>query len=325
MKLARYAGQGIVTIVDEPKPACPKGGLLVKTLASGLCSGELMAWYMDRKIPHVLGHEVSGVIVESDDARFAVGHLIAPHHHAPCMHCKSCQRRQYVHCPQWKSTRLVPGGMAEFFAVAKENLTDAWLTDDLAPEDAALTEPLACVVKSLRQAGRTSVGVAPEHPLVIGLGFMGLLHMKLLGPSALGCDLSPSRISGAKAIGCQSVAVADVEPASADSVFVCPGSRSAFDLACRAVAPMGTIVLFAPFGDGGGPAVDLDSLYFRDVTIACSYSAGPNDCEMALMHLRQGDVRAKDVVSDFITLDQLPDAYAKMKRGEILKPMVMFR
>src|SRR6185436_14261862 len=62
MKLARYIGGGEIAIVDEPIPACPPGGLLVKTEASGLCSGELMDWYMEKKVPHVLGHECAGII-----------------------------------------------------------------------------------------------------------------------------------------------------------------------------------------------------------------------------------------------------------------------
>jgi hypothetical protein len=57
MKLARYVGGGRIEIRDEPEPTLPPGGLIVKTEASGLCSGELMDWYMERKVPHVLGHE----------------------------------------------------------------------------------------------------------------------------------------------------------------------------------------------------------------------------------------------------------------------------
>src|SRR5438132_13023667 len=117
MKLARYTGGGEIAIVDEPMPICPPGGLLIKTEACGLCSGELMDWYMDRKVPHVLGHEVAGIVIESQDDRFPVECRVFPHHHAPCLACSFCARGLYVHCEQWKRTKLLPGGMAEFFAV----------------------------------------------------------------------------------------------------------------------------------------------------------------------------------------------------------------
>src|SRR4051794_26553745 len=152
MKLARYIGGGQIAILDEPAPTCPPGGLLVKTEASGLCSGELMDWYMDKKVPHVLGHEVAGIVVESQDDRFQVGSRVFPHHHAPCMQCSYCQKQLHVHCEQWKRTKLIPGGMAEYFAVAPENLTDTIEVSELRAIDAALIEPLACVVKSITNA-----------------------------------------------------------------------------------------------------------------------------------------------------------------------------
>jgi NADPH:quinone reductase-like Zn-dependent oxidoreductase len=72
MRLARYVGDGKVAIVEEVEPNCPDGGLLIQTEACGLCSGELMSWYMDRKVPHVIGHEVAGVVLESNDERFLI-------------------------------------------------------------------------------------------------------------------------------------------------------------------------------------------------------------------------------------------------------------
>src|ERR1700728_3441536 len=110
MRLARYVVGGSVEIVEGERPLCPDGGLLVRTEACGLCSGELMAWYLDRKVPHVLGHEVTGRVVESQDERFPKGARVFPHHHAPCMDCEYCNRQAYVHCKQWKTTKLDPGG-----------------------------------------------------------------------------------------------------------------------------------------------------------------------------------------------------------------------
>ena len=180
-KLARYIGNGNVEIVAEPMPACPPGGLLVETEACGLCSGELMAWYMDRKLPHVLGHEVAGTVRESQDDRFPVGSRVFPHHHAPCLQCDLCRRGQFVHCPTWKRTKLQPGGMAQYFAVAAENLTDTHRIDDLQAVDGALIEPLACVAK----AARLARVVDADRIGVIGLGFMGLLHALSFPPCHL--------------------------------------------------------------------------------------------------------------------------------------------
>jgi L-iditol 2-dehydrogenase len=336
-------GGGEVAIVDEPIPSCPPGGLLVKTEASGLCSGELMDWYMDRKIPHVLGHEVAGIVVESHASSLPVGSRVFAHHHAPCMHCEMCTRRLYVHCDQWKRTKLVPGGMAEFYGVPAENLTDTFRVDDLRPIDAALIEPLACVVKSLSVAGiygNQTVG-APASAFgeadgmrsgmnsavpggsvaVIGLGVMGLMHMLFLD-NALGYEISDQRKAYAESLGLRTRATANAE--KADLVFVCPGNKPALDIAIDIANPGATIVLFAPMPPGEETPVNLNRLYFKDVRVVNSYSCGPDDTRRAADLIREGKIRAEQVVSDFIAIDELPDSYQKMKRGEILKPMVVF-
>lgn len=316
MKLARYVGDGRIEIVEEPRPPLPPGGLVVKTEACGLCSGELVAWYMDRKLPHVLGHEVSGRVVESDDLRFPVGARVCPHHHAPCLACANCRRGAYAQCVTWKTTRLVPGGLAEYFAVAKQNLGDTHIVGDLRSVDAALVEPLACVVKSLRQArwleGQTAA--------VIGLGPMGLLHMLAL-KDAVGYEQNVKRLEHAQALRLD--ARKPSAAAKAEVVYICPGTQAALDLGLQIVNDRGLILLFAPFGPNQ-PSLNLDEMYFRDITFSTSYSAGPDDIEGAITLVRQGRVRAEQVVSDFCSLDELPSLYTAAAKGEILKAMVLF-
>jgi L-iditol 2-dehydrogenase len=317
VKLARYIGGGRIAIVEEPEPTCPPGGLLVKTEASGLCSGELMDWYMESKIPHVLGHEVAGIVVESQDGRFPSGCRVFAHHHAPCMSCEMCRQKLYVHCPQWKRTKLTPGGMAEFFAVSSDNLTDTLRVDDLRPVDAALIEPLACVVKSLRASGWTE-GISS---VVIGLGAMGLMHALLL-PGGVSYDVNVSRLGLARKLGLDARSPEQKE--SADVIFVCPGNKAALDFAIDLVSPGGTIVMFAPMPPGAETPVDMNRLYFRDAKIVNSYSCGPDDTSASAALLREGKIKAEQVVSDFIEITDLPKAYSAMKKGEILKAMVVF-
>lgn len=329
-RLARYVGEGRVEIVEEPLPELPKGGLLVRTEACGLCSGELMAWYMDRKLPHVLGHEVAGIVEASDDARFPVGARVFPHHHAPCGQCERCESGRGVHCPTWKRTKLFPGGMADHFAVPAENLRDTHVVDDLRAVDAALIEPLSCVCKSVRhglsprQGTRLGEGDRGErrNTVVIGLGVMGLMHMLLLD-GATGLDLSERRREGAMGLGLDARAPEDAEGGAYDAIFVCPGAQAAFDLALKLAAPAATITMFAPLAPGEDLRVP-QAAYFNDLTIRNAYSAAPEDSHDAIAALRAGRVKAEQVCSEFIPLDELPGAYGRMKRGEILKPMVVW-
>ena len=151
-----------IRIEPRSMPALEPGDVLVRTGASGVCSGDLMPWYVRRKAPFVFGHEPAGTIVaiggdESALARngrpFALGDRIFAHHHAPDLTCDECLAGRYVHCKIWRATALDPGGMAEYFRVPRANLADTLvLPAHISFEDGSLVEPLACVVKSLRRA-----------------------------------------------------------------------------------------------------------------------------------------------------------------------------
>lgn len=319
MRAARFHAGGVISVDTVPAPLCPPGGLLVRTLACGLCSGELMGWYMERKAqrgPHVLGHEVVGIIVESQDQRFQQGMVVSPHHHAPCFVCERCQRGAYVHCETWKSTKLDPGGMAEFFAVSAENLGDCPVTSGLDVESATLVEPLACVAKQLRRLNFQE----GERAAVIGLGVMGLLHA-LVMPGCVGFELNPDRVEWARSVG-----VDAKEPSTEEKfqvVVVCPGSKKALDFALEIADSDARIGLFAPLPPGE-QGFDFERAYMRDLTLVNSYSCGPDDTAVALEWLKQGMVRGRQVVTERISLEALPSAYEKMKNGEILKPVVIF-
>jgi hypothetical protein len=81
--------------------------------------------------------------------------------------------------------------------------------------------------------------------------------------------------------------------------------------------------MFAPLPPGEPLRVPNEA-YFKDLKLVNSYSCGPNDTSEAVARLRLLGVWAEQVVSDFVTLEGLPEAYQRMKRAEILKAMVIF-
>lgn len=318
MKFAVYEKGGLVRVVEGDAPELPDGGLLIRSEASGLCSGELMDWYMESKAPHVLGHEVSGLVVESYDSRYPIGCRVSPHHHAPCLSCPSCKAGNFVFCDTWRNTRLIPGGLSEVVAVSRQNLTDTHRTDSLRAVDAALVEPLGCVAKSIRRARLTQ----EDHVSVVGLGTMGVMHMLALEGRAVGFELNPDRLSWASKLNLDAR-----HPSSGglfDVVFVCPGTESALRFALSIAAPAARIVLFAPMRPKTSIALALDQLYFKDYELINSYSCGPNDTSAAVAWLADGGIKAEQVVSHFISIDELPAAYKAMQKGDILKAMVVF-
>lgn len=142
-----------------------------------------------------------------------------------------------------------------------------------------------------------------------------------LTPEARGYDLNPLRRAWAEAQGLNAAHPDEATPA--ETVFVCPGSQAAFDLAMRIVKPQGTVVMFAPLPPGEDLRVPQE-VYFKDITITHAYSCGPNDTAIAAELLREGVVRAEQVVERFVLLDELSEAYVQMKEGKILKAMVVW-
>ncbi len=169
MKVARLYASTDIRLEEEPVPGVGAGEALVKTRVCGICSGDVMAWYMNKKAPLVFGHEPAGEVVEvgAGVTAFRPGDRIFVHHHAPCMECRACRRGEFVQCPTWRATAIVPGGMAEYFRVPRENLSGdtLHLPDALSFVDGSLVEPTACAVKSIRRSGLR----AGERVLIIGL------------------------------------------------------------------------------------------------------------------------------------------------------------
>jgi L-iditol 2-dehydrogenase len=254
---------------------------------------------------------------------FKVGDRVFVHHHAPCFSCRACSREDYVQCATWRRSAIDPGGLAEFFRVPTENVADTLrLPDSVSFVDGALTEPLACVVKSIRRSGLR----AQDRMHVIGLGVMGLMHAlvgKSLGAHVSGTDFIEQRRTFAQTLGVQVVAPGD-SFAGADVVICGPGSAEALRDALAAVNAGGTVVMFTPLEPGIPLTLDPNDLYFRDIKLVASYSCGPNDTREALELIARGIVTAERLNTVLYPLEEAAQAYAALRASRITKPIVTF-
>ncbi len=315
-------------VEERAVPELGDGDLLVRTMASGICSGDVMGWYVARKAPLVLGHEPAGIVAATTgDCAFSVGDRVFVHHHAPCFECRACRRGDFVQCRTWRATKIEPGGIAEYFRVSRENQRDTLrLPAGVSFRDAALVEPLACVVKSLRRSGVKK----NDRLYVIGLGVMGLLHVlaaAALGAQVFGSDFLESRREIAERCGATAFHPDDagnVLPDGADVVICGPGTLPALNAACEAATGGSTVVMFTPFPPDVAVTVDSQRFYFGDLRIVASYSCGPDDTREALALIERGVVSAQSVAADFISLDEVPRAYRDLAQARIVKPIVCF-
>lgn len=340
MKVARLYDFLDVRIEDAPVPAIGPGEALVRARACGICSGDVVPWYIRKKAPLVFGHEPVGEIVElgAGVRDFRVGDRVFVHHHAPCFQCRACARGEFVQCPAWKQSQIDPGGMAEYFRVPAGNLAGDTLRlpEDVADADGALVEPLACVVKSLDRAGSIEGAVV----LIIGLGVMGQLHVLLarhLGARRiLAADLVAGRCAMARELGADVIIdasavdlVTAVREATAgegaDAVIVGPATVEAIQTGLACAARGGTVVQFMGTEPGATLALDSFDFYFRELRLVPSYSCGPVETRRALSLIAARVVRAEHVVTHRFPLEQAAEAYrvAALDRAAI-KTLVTF-
>ncbi len=243
MQVARLYDFGDIRVEESARPEVGPTDILIRASACGICSGDIMPWYIKRKAPLVLGHEPVGTVEQAgaEVRGFKRGDRVFVHHHAPCFQCSPCRRGEYVQCQTWRATNINPGGMSEFFLVSAANQLDTLpLPDSVADADGVLIEPPACVVKSLRRSGLK----AGETILIIGLGIMGMMHVKLarhLGAGMIiGADLFHTRANRAVELGAdRGIVVAGdnmisqvreiTKGAMADVVIVGPGTAKAIN------------------------------------------------------------------------------------------------
>ena len=324
MKVARLYDYLDIRIEDEPIPEVGPREALVRMRACGVCSGDVVAWYIRKKAPLVFGHEPSGEIVEvgREVTAFRPGQRVFVHHHAPCLQCPACARGEFVQCPVWKQTNLRPGGMSEYFLVPQTNLENDTLEipEHVSFADASLVEPTACVVKSLRRAGN----VQGATVLVIGLGVMGQLHVLLARAAGaariLAADLVEARCAHARGLGADLVwnaaqvdlvaALADATNGQgADIVIAGPATVQALETGLACAARGGTVVQFMGTLPGEKLARDTFDYYFRELRLVPSYSCGPPDTRAALRLISAGIVRAEQLVTRVFPLEQAGMAY----------------
>jgi L-iditol 2-dehydrogenase len=340
MKVARLYDSTDIRFEEEPVPAIGPGEALIRTRACGICSGDVMGWYMKKKAPLVFGHEPAGEVIEVGPGvtHFRPGDRVFVHHHAPCFTCRACQRGEFVQCSTWRASRIVPGGMAEYFLVPKENLSGDTLSlpSDLSFADGALVEPTACAVKSMRKSGMQ----AGDRVFIIGLGIMGQLHAALARHAGagrvIGTDFVPYRREKALALGADLTfdpALGNIEEQlrqhthgeMAEIVIVGPGSIEAMELGIRCAAKGGTVVLFTTSTPEAILPVSPYHLYFNEIRLIPSYSCGPNDTREALQLIRMGVVTADKFITHRFPFSALHDAYRTASEArDSIKTLVEF-
>ena len=316
MNVAVYYNNRDVRLEQVAVPKIGPGELLVRIRASGICGSDLMEWYRIKKAPLVLGHEITGEVMEAGEGveNFHVGDRVFVSHHVPCGACRYCLAGHQSVCDMLRTTYFEPGGFAEYIRVPKINveLGTHRLPDEVTFDEGSFIEPLACVVRAQRFARVT----AGQSVLVIGSGISGLLHIQLAKASGaariMATDISEFRLNAARRFGADATihGTEDV-PARlrdlndgrlADLVIVCTGAMPAIQQAVKSIDRGGTLLFFAPTAAGVDVPIPLFDFWRDEISLVTSYAGSGEDLAASLELIRTRQVRVAEMVTHRLPL-----------------------
>lgn len=316
MRVAMYYSNRDVRLEELPVPRIAAGELLIRTRASGICGSDLMEWYRIKKAPLVLGHEITGEVVEAGEGvkTFKIGDRVFSSHHVPCGKCRYCLAGHQSVCDLLRTTHFDPGGFAEYIRVPKINveLGTLLIPDSMTFDEGSFIEPLACVVRAQRFASLA----AGQTVLVIGSGISGLLHIQLArargAARIIATDISDYRLKAAGQFGTdETIHGAEDVPARlrdkndgrlADVVIVCTGAMPAIQQAVKSVDRGGTLLFFAPTAAGVDVAIPLFDYWRDEISVVTSYAGSGDDLKESLALIRDHKVRVAEMVTHRLPL-----------------------
>ena len=330
MRVAMYYNNRDIRLEEMPIPRIGPGELLVKVIASGICGSDVMEWYRIKKAPLVLGHEITGEVVEVGTGvdRYRVGDRVFVSHHVPCNTCRYCLNGQHTVCETLHTTNYDPGGFAEYLRVPALNVDRGVfvLPDEISFDEGTFIEPLACVVRGQRLA-RLSPG---QTVLILGSGISGLLHAAMARASGAGrimaTDISEYRRAMAQRLGADIVMSAEEaapvrvrqvnDGRLADLVIVCTGAFPAFEQALQAVDPGGTVLFFAPTEPGVSLPIPVNDFWRNGITLLPSYGGSPLDITIAIDLLRARRIPVQEMITHHVGLAEAARGFQTVAQGD---------
>jgi len=308
VKAVIYYAFDDIRIENRDIPSISNTELLVKVHGCGLCGSDIIKIVQQAQPPVVLGHELTGTIVERGKA-----------------------------VSYFKASNIDPCGFAEYIRVPTQHVqqTTLLLPESLSAEEGSFVEPLACRVRAVR---RTPL-LAGDIVVVMGLGSVGLLMLqavKALGAGdsgkvrVYGVDLLQERLQLARDLGVDDVVLAPAdedglrqaldqytEGRGADAIIItAPGTRP-FMQALAGVRKGGTVNIFS--AHSGIVPIHVENIYQQELSITSTYSSSPEELRIALDLLTSRKVCVDDIISHRLPLTRFSEGVELMRERAALK------
>jgi L-iditol 2-dehydrogenase len=295
-------------------PRVGPGDVLVRVRAALTCGTDVKVFqrgYHARMIipPAVFGHELAGDIVEVGPAvrGFRTGQRVMAANSAPCLECYYCRKGLQNLC---EDLLFNNGAYAEYIRIpdriVERNMHE--IPAGMSYQDAALVEPLACVLKGVEDSGvRKGDSVA-----VIGLGPIGLMFVRLAktaGARVIALGRRQTQLNRAASLGADelisTVKIHDPVRAvreltggrGADVGIEAVGKPHTWELIVQMVRKGGTVNFFGGCPSDSHVSLNTSLIHYSEITCKASFHHTPALIRKALGLVERGVITAQDFVN----------------------------
>jgi alcohol dehydrogenase, propanol-preferring len=333
-RAVQVSATGQFELVERDVTPPPPGGVRIRVEACGVCHSDLitiLGLSDGITYPRVPGHEVVGKIDAIgegvEDKAWSVGQRVGVGYFAgPDFQCSACRRGDFVNCFHQMVTGVgTDGGYAEVMLASERALIA--VPDGITSSDAA---PLLCAGVTVYKALRSSPARSGDLVAIRGVG--GLGHLAIQFARAMGMRVAAIGRGAQKhdvALDLGAHFYLDTQKVDAVEALLAlggasvilttaPSNKAAGQLA-RGLAPRGTLVVLGVGGDGPVQLSAAD-LVFGSRSITGSLTGTTIETEDTLAFSLQQGVRP---IVEVVPLEQAPEAYSRMMRGEARFRMVL--
>lgn len=326
MKAAMLYGIRDLRVEDVETPEVRAGEVLVRVRAATTCGTDLKIFqrgYVERVIkpPTVFGHEWAGDVVEVGEGVEwpRIGMRVRAGNSAPCLRCFMCQKGKYNLC---ENMIWLWGAYAEYIKVpapmVRVNMQE--IPSHVSYEEAAITEPLACVLHGIEEAG-VNLG---DSIAIIGAGPIGLLHLltakKMGAEKVIMVDLVEERLDLARRLGADETINAAREKVEervrqltsghgADIVIEAIGRPETWEQALKLVRKGGKVLEFGGCPPGTEIHVSTELLHYDEVTVMGTFHATPLHFRKALNLIASKTINVAPLVTRKMPLEKIKEAF----------------
>lgn len=344
MKAALYSGPQDLKIIDVPAPVAGDKEILIRVHSCATCGTDAKIFnhgHPRLKPPQIIGHEIAGEIVTvgSSVSGYSVGDRVQVIAAIPCGTCWLCTSGRMTICGNQLSMGYqFPGGFAEYMVIPNEVIRVNGVNkipDNISYDEAAVTEPLACVLNAQRILDVKK----GDTVLVMGAGPIGCLHVRVA--RALGADkVFLADINGGRLKKSADVvkpdaafdmsqvkledAILSVTDGHGPSIIITAApAAKAQEQAISMVAPGGKVSFF-----GGLPKdapfiqCDANIVHYKEVTLYGANGSSPQQNLDALNLIASGKVQVADLITHKVSLDSVQDAIDAVLSGDAIKVVV---